>query len=105
MIRLHVWTIVTDLCISAEADRPAPAVVHRLLRLHQVAAYSGQSGSVRNARFFLCNSAMKALFCDGHHITNAVPARPHEPFAPITISLTVEYRLLGASPDHAQARA
>jgi hypothetical protein len=44
MIRLHVWTIVTDLCISAEADRPAPAVVHRLLRLHRVAAYSGQSG-------------------------------------------------------------
>jgi hypothetical protein len=44
MIRLHVWTIVTDLCISAEADRPAPAVVHRLLRPHQVAAYSGQSG-------------------------------------------------------------
>jgi hypothetical protein len=44
MIRLHVWTIVTDLCIRAEADRPAPAVVHRCLRLHQVAAYSGQSG-------------------------------------------------------------
>jgi len=44
MIRLHVWTIVTDLCISAEADRPAPAVVHRPLRLDQVAAYSGQSG-------------------------------------------------------------
>jgi hypothetical protein len=43
MIRLHVWTIVTDLCISAAADRP-PAVVHRPLRLHQVAAYSGQSG-------------------------------------------------------------
>jgi hypothetical protein len=55
MIRLHVWTIVTDLCISAEADRPAPAV-RRLLRLHQVAAYSGQSGcsqecAVRFAQF------------------------------------------------------
>jgi hypothetical protein len=33
MIRLHVWTIVLDLCISAEADRPAPAVVCRLRRL------------------------------------------------------------------------
>jgi hypothetical protein len=44
MIRLHVWTIVTDLCMSAGADRSAPAVVRRLLRLHQVAAYSGQSG-------------------------------------------------------------
>jgi hypothetical protein len=43
MIRLHVWTIVTDLCMSAEADR-APAVIRRLHRLHQVAAYSGQSG-------------------------------------------------------------
>jgi hypothetical protein len=30
MIRLHVWTIVIDLCISAEADRPAPAIVRRL---------------------------------------------------------------------------
>src|SRR6516165_8846939 len=27
------------------------------------------------------------------------------PFAPITISSTVEYRLLDASPDHARARA
>jgi hypothetical protein len=44
MIRLHVWAIVTDLCLSAEADWPLPAVVRRLLRLHQVAAYSGQSG-------------------------------------------------------------
>jgi hypothetical protein len=44
MIRLHVWTIVTDLCMGAEADRPVPAVVRRLLRLHQVVAYSGQSG-------------------------------------------------------------
>jgi hypothetical protein len=33
MIRLHVWTIVLDLCISAEADRPAPAVVRRLRTL------------------------------------------------------------------------
>jgi hypothetical protein len=57
MIRLHVWTIVTDLCISAEADRPAPAVVHRRLRLHQVAAYSGQSGCseecANEKRFFV----------------------------------------------------
>ena len=30
--------------MSAGADRSAPAVVRRLLRLHQVAAYSGQSG-------------------------------------------------------------
>jgi hypothetical protein len=30
--------------MSAEADRPVPAVVRRLLRVHQVAAYSGQSG-------------------------------------------------------------
>jgi hypothetical protein len=44
MIRLHVWAIVTDLCLSAGADWPLPAVVRRLLRLHQVAAYSGQSG-------------------------------------------------------------
>src|SRR5262245_14335331 len=35
MIRLHVWTIVLDLCISAEADRPAPAVVRRLRTLDQ----------------------------------------------------------------------
>src|SRR5262245_4299435 len=33
MTRLLVWTIVLDLCISAEADRPAPAVVHRLRTL------------------------------------------------------------------------
>src|SRR5262249_7172422 len=30
MIRLHFWTIVLDLCISAKADRPAPAVVRCL---------------------------------------------------------------------------
>ena len=39
--------------MSGEADRPAPAVVRRLQRLHQVAAYSGQSGfSQERAVFF-----------------------------------------------------
>src|SRR5437773_1249665 len=33
MIRLPVWTIVLDLCISVEADRPAPAVVRCLRTL------------------------------------------------------------------------
>ena len=53
MIRLHVWTFVTDLRVSAEADRPAPAVVRRLQRLRRVAAYSGQSG---------CNQECAVLF-------------------------------------------
>src|SRR5262249_25053482 len=69
MIRLHVWTIVTDLCISAEADRPAPAVVHRPPRLHQVAAYSLQC-EIRGS--FWAVRKLKTLFCDGHHRTNAV---------------------------------
>jgi hypothetical protein len=33
MIRLHVWSIVLDLCISVEADRLAPSVVRCLRTL------------------------------------------------------------------------
>jgi hypothetical protein len=39
---------------------------------------------------YLAVRVTQTLFCDGHHITNAVLARPHVPFTPITISSTAD---------------
>src|SRR5262249_24668841 len=61
MIRLHVWTIVTDLCISAEAGRPAPAVVRRLLRLRQVRIYSGQSGCSHDVGYLVVATSLALM--------------------------------------------
>jgi hypothetical protein len=57
MIRLHVWTIVLDLCISAEADWSAPAVVRRLQTLDRE----------------------KQCLFPGSLISDAILAEPHDP--------------------------
>jgi hypothetical protein len=39
---------------------------------------------------FCAVARQKALFRDGDHMKDSVPARPHAPSAPITINSTVE---------------